>query len=97
VGGCTDRFCKNVDSKDLSISVASGRINLRNVEVKPSAFDDLRLPITVKSGTVRGRHGGVFALQTRGAIGRSLHAHGGPHVRKHTRWHGALATRRWAQ
>jgi hypothetical protein len=54
-GGCigtTCRFCKDVDAKDLSISVSSGRINLKNVEVKPSAFDDLKLPITVKSGRV---------------------------------------------
>jgi vacuolar protein sorting-associated protein 13A/C len=41
-----------VDKKDLSISVSSGLIKLNNVEVKPSAFDDLRLPITVKSGMV---------------------------------------------
>ena len=78
MGGCTGRFCKNVDSKDLSISVASGRISLRNVEVKPSAFDDLKLPITVKSGTVRGRQGRVFVPQTRGRHKRSLHAHDGP-------------------
>jgi uncharacterized protein YeaO (DUF488 family) len=51
-GGPTCRFCKDVDAKDLSISVSSGRINLKNVEVKPSAFDDLKLPITVKSGRV---------------------------------------------
>jgi vacuolar protein sorting-associated protein 13A/C len=48
----TCRFCKNVDANDLSISVSSGQINLHNVEVKPSAFDDLKLPITVKSGRV---------------------------------------------
>ena len=70
MGGCTDRFCKNVDAKDLSISAASGRINLKNVEVKPSAFDDLRLPITVKSGTVRCLNR-ISVLQTRGAIRRS--------------------------
>ncbi len=50
--GPTCRFCKDVDTKDLSISVSSGRVNLKNVEVKPSAFDDLKLPITVKSGRV---------------------------------------------
>ena len=47
------RFCKNVDTKDLSISVAAGQILLKNVEVKASAFDELQLPITIKSGTVR--------------------------------------------
>lgn len=46
------RFCKNVNAKDLSISVAAGEIKLKNVEVKASAFDELQLPITIKNGTV---------------------------------------------
>jgi hypothetical protein len=41
-----------VDANDLSISVTQGEIKLNNVEVKSSAFDDLELPITIKSGTV---------------------------------------------
>jgi hypothetical protein len=47
-----------VDANDLSISVTQGEIKLNNVEVKSSAFDDLELPITIKSGTV-GQIGGV--------------------------------------
>jgi hypothetical protein len=41
-----------VDANDLSISVTQGEIKLNNVEVKSSAFDDLELPITIKTGTV---------------------------------------------
>jgi len=41
-----------VDAKDLSISVTQGEINLKNVELKTTAFDDLQLPVTVKSGMV---------------------------------------------
>lgn len=54
------RFCQNVDAKDLSISVTRGEVKLNNVEVKPTAFDDLKLPITVKSGTV---HMKIFAQE----------------------------------
>ena len=41
-----------MDANDLSISVTQGEIKLNNVEVKSSAFDDLELPITIKSGSV---------------------------------------------
>ena len=41
-----------MDANDLSISVTQGEIKLNNVEVKSSAFDDLELPITIKSDTV---------------------------------------------
>jgi hypothetical protein len=41
-----------VDAKNLSISITKGEIKLQNVEVKASAFDELHMPITIKSGTV---------------------------------------------
>ena len=52
VSQITGRFCRNVDTKDLSISVARGEISLRNVELNASAFDELALPVTIERGAV---------------------------------------------
>jgi hypothetical protein len=41
-----------VDAKNLSISITKGEIKLQNVQINPSSFDELHMPITIKSGTV---------------------------------------------
>ena len=41
-----------MNAQDLSISVQKGEIKLNNIDMKPSAFDKLGMPITIKSGRV---------------------------------------------
>ena len=45
-------FLEGLDASQLRLHVWSGRVHLRGLNIRPSAFDDLGLPLTVVSGSV---------------------------------------------
>lgn len=44
------KYVYGLDAQALRISVWQGDVELRNLQLKPEALQDLNLPITVKSG-----------------------------------------------
>ena len=44
------KFIDNISESDLKISIFGGDVVLKNLRVKPSALDDLDLPVCVKYG-----------------------------------------------
>lgn len=45
-------YIQNLDSNSLNIGVFSGKVELRNLSLKPTALDSFDLPVTVVKGTV---------------------------------------------
>lgn len=43
-------YLEGIDSQSLRISVFKGNVELRNLQLKPDALNDLDLPIVVKAG-----------------------------------------------
>ena len=46
------KFVQGIDSDALSISVFKGEVELHDLQLKPSAFDDLGVPVTLVAGHV---------------------------------------------
>ena len=46
------QFIEGLDSKQLNLSVWSGAVDMKNLQIKPSCLDFLHLPIIVKGGSV---------------------------------------------
>jgi vacuolar protein sorting-associated protein 13A/C len=46
------KYVQNWDSKNLKLSVFSGKVVLRNLLLTPNALDELDLPLSVTSGFV---------------------------------------------
>jgi vacuolar protein sorting-associated protein 13A/C len=44
------KYVQGLDANALKISVWKGDVELRNLQLKPEALQDLNLPITVKAG-----------------------------------------------
>lgn len=44
------KYVTGLDAESLKISVWKGDVELRNLQLKPEALQELNLPITVKSG-----------------------------------------------
>jgi hypothetical protein len=44
------QYLEGIDSKSANLSIWKGDISLRNLKVKTSAFDELKLPVTVRYG-----------------------------------------------
>jgi vacuolar protein sorting-associated protein 13A/C len=43
-------YVEGLQSENLRISLLSGQVSLRNLQLKTKILDDLNLPVTVKSG-----------------------------------------------
>jgi hypothetical protein len=43
-------YLEGIDSKSANLSIWKGDVSLRNLKVKTSAFDELKLPVTVRYG-----------------------------------------------
>jgi hypothetical protein len=44
------QYLEGIDSKSANLSIWKGDVSLRNLKVKTNAFDDLKLPVTVRYG-----------------------------------------------
>jgi hypothetical protein len=44
------QYLEGIDSKSANLSIWKGDVSLRNLKVKTSAFDELKLPVTVRYG-----------------------------------------------
>lgn len=75
-------YVYGLDPQSLKVSVFSGDVVLKNLQLKPSALADLNLPVTVKSGLL-----GKLTLKVRLQPELQPCCHGIMVLR-----HGALAT-----
>jgi vacuolar protein sorting-associated protein 13A/C len=64
------KYVHGLDAQALRISVWQGDVELRNLQLKPEALQDLQLPITVKSGLL-----GRLTLKARERSRRSMTLH----------------------
>lgn len=46
------KFITNIDPKQLSVSLTSGRVKLENMKIKPSLFDALPVPFKLVWGQI---------------------------------------------
>jgi hypothetical protein len=57
-------YIKDLDKRDLSISLFSGRLELRDLELRPEGLEALGLPIRVLQGSCAALAAGLRAPRT---------------------------------